>query len=80
MARILKLALLVLFFLLSVEIYTKGLNGAFGGLFVQHGDLNRRSTEIMSASKRAARAFQRAYDTSENRVDKLLEEKGLSKN
>ena len=80
MARILKLALLVLFVWLSVEFYTNGLNGAFGGLFRQERDVNHRLTQILSTSKRAAGAFQRAYDESENRVDKLLEEKGLSKN
>ncbi len=80
MARILKLALLVLFVWASVEFYTNGVDGVFGGLFAQQRDVNRRSTEIVSTSKRAAGAFQRAYDTSETRVEKMLEEKGISEN
>ena len=77
MARILKLALLVLFIWASVEIYTNGFDGAFGDLFAQQKTSVDRSG-IVSTSKRAAGAFQRAYDKSETRVDKMLEEKGLS--
>ena len=77
MARILKLALLLLFAWASVEFYTNGFDGAFGGLLAQQKTLIDRS-EIALTSKRAAGAFQRAYDKSETRVDKMLEEKGLS--
>ena len=77
MARTVKLALLVLFAWLSFEIYTNGFDGAFGGLFAQQKTSFDRS-EFASTSKRAAGAFQRAYDKSETRVDKMLEEKGLS--
>ena len=80
MASILKLALLVLFVWASVEFYTNGLNGAFGGLFAQQMNTSVYRSGIATTPKRAAGAFQRAFDKSETRVEKMLEEKGLSEN
>ncbi len=81
MARTAKLVLLLLFVWSSVEFYTNGFDGAFGGLFAQQKQSSAvEQSKIVSTSKRAAGAFQRAYDTSETRVEKMLEEKGLSEN
>ena len=81
MARILKLALLVLFVWASVEIYTNGLNGAFGGLFAQQKKTSVVDRmKLSSTLERAAGALQRAHDKSESRVEKMLEEKGISEN
>ncbi len=81
MARILKLALLALFVWASVEIYTNGFDGAFGGLFAQQKKTSVVDrTKLATTPQRAADAFQRAYDKSETRVEKMLEEKGISDN
>jgi hypothetical protein len=56
-----------------VEIYTEGTAGAFGGLFTRFSEeLNAPAQR--STPDRAADAFQRAWNTSEERVDRLLRE------
>jgi hypothetical protein len=72
MGRIFAIALIVLAIWTGVEVYTKGVGGAFGGLLSSFDPPRDRS-----APNRAADAFQRAYNTSEKRVDRMLEEKGL---
>jgi len=72
MGRLFALALVVLAIWAGSEIYTKGIGGAFGGLFASFEAPADRSTP-----DRAADAFQRAYNTSEARVEHQLEEGGL---
>lgn len=52
----------------ATEIYTQGLQGAFGGALAQSAEL-----EPVTRTKHAAGAFQRAYDSSGKRVDRGLE-------
>ena len=81
MARIVKLALLVLFVWSSIDIYTNGFDRALGGLFAQQKKTSIVDRMKLSATlKRAAGALQRAHDKSESRVEKMLEEKGISEN
>ncbi len=68
MGRILGLALVVLAIWVGAEVYTHGVGGAFGGLLSSLEAPADRSTP-----DRAADAFQRAYNTSERRVDQQLE-------
>lgn len=68
MGRIIALAFVVLAIWVGAEIYTKGVGGAFGGLLSSLDAPADRSTP-----DRAADAFQRAYNTSEERVDRQLE-------
>jgi hypothetical protein len=56
----------------AVEIYTEGLDGAFGGLFAGYADALEAPAGRASPN-RATDAFQRAYNKSESRVDALLE-------
>lgn len=72
MGRILALALVVLAIWAGAEVYTKGVGGAFGGLLSSFEAPADRSTP-----DRAADAFQRAYNSSEARVDRQLEEGNL---
>ena len=70
--RLLGLALILLCVWTGAEVYTKGASGAFGGLFASW------SAEVAapadrSTPDRAADAFQRAWNTSEARVDRALE-------
>jgi hypothetical protein len=67
MTRILGIALFVCALWISIEIYTEGVDGAFGGA------LAGASEEPAARSRHAANAFQRAYNSSENRVDRALE-------
>lgn len=69
MGRIFALALVVLAIWAGAEVYTKGVGGAFGGLLSSFEAPADRSTP-----DRAADAFQRAYNASEERVDRQLEE------
>lgn len=73
MQRLLVIALIACAVWAAGEVYEKGVDGAFGGLFARVlPDLDppaeRRTPD------RAADAFQRAWDRSEARVDHLLEE------
>ncbi len=74
MGRLLTILLMVLALWIGVEVYTEVLHGAFGGLF---GSAFEAPAD-RSTPDRAADAFQRAYNTSEERVDRALEEQGLS--
>jgi hypothetical protein len=71
LGRLFGLLLILLCIWTGVEIYTKGTAGAFGGLFSRFSeDLNTPAQR--STHDRAADAFQRAYNKSEERVDRLL--------
>ena len=68
MGRILGLVFVAAFVWLSAEVYTKGLDRAAGGLFAGE----REAPEAVVRTQRASKAFQRAYDHSESRVDAAL--------
>lgn len=79
MRKVIAACLLVLAVWVGAEIYSKGVDGALGGLFV--GGLDESLAEMKapadhSTSDRSLAAFQRAYNTSEKRVDRLLEQPG----
>jgi hypothetical protein len=78
MAKLLKIVLIVLCVWTAVEVYTEGVNGAFGGLFTGFDGSVLEAPANRSTPDRAADAFQRAYNKSETRVDALLEEKNSS--
>jgi hypothetical protein len=69
MGRIMVLALMVLAVWVGAEVYTKGLDGAFGGAFTSALETRKDGT----ASDGTSDAFQRAYNKSEERVERLLE-------
>ena len=70
MGRLFGLCVIVLGLWAAAEMYTNGLSNAFGGVLAS----SHTARNTASASRRAANAFQRAYDTSEQRVDRLLEQ------
>lgn len=69
MGRVLGLVLFAGALWVSAELYMHGVQGAFGGAFSQEGS----ELESVTRTKHAAGAFQRAYDSSEARVDRGLE-------
>ncbi|MCG8592283.1 MAG: hypothetical protein MJE66_23565 [Proteobacteria bacterium] len=73
MSKLIGILLFVLALWVGAEIYNEGVDGAFGGIL---GDEIERVTSEDSTPKRAANAFQRAYDRSEERVTDLLEKGG----
>jgi hypothetical protein len=72
MARLFGIVLILLGIWTGIEVYTEGVNGAFGGLFSGFSSSVEAPAE-RSTPDRAADAFQRAYNKSEERVDRLLE-------
>jgi hypothetical protein len=70
MARLFGIVLIVLAIWVGVEVYTKGVGGAFGGVLAGATD----APATRSTPDRALDAFQRAYDKSEQRVDRQLGE------
>jgi hypothetical protein len=78
MAKLLKIVLILLCVWTAVEVYTEGVNGAFGGLFAGFDGSALEAPANRSTPDRAADAFQRAYNKSETRVDAMLEEKNPS--
>lgn len=70
-----RLLLLVVVIWIAIEFSTNGIDGAFGGLLANGAESTRDRVEEGTARvPRAADAFQRAYDESTNRVDRMLEE------
>ena len=72
MGRLFAIVMIVLAIWVGAEVYTNGIDGAFGGLFASafEAPANR------STPDRAADAFQRAYNKSGDRVDRMLERQG----
>ena len=68
MGRLIALCLIVAVVWAAAELYTKGVDGAFGGALASSESLQHAE----SRSQRAANAFQRGYDASGNRVDRAL--------
>jgi len=72
MGRVIAIGLIVLGIWGAVELYNNGIDGAFGGVFA---DAHEAPAE-RSTPNRAADAFQRAYNKSEERVDRQLRQPG----
>jgi hypothetical protein len=68
MSRLIGIILVVLAIWAGVEVYTKGIGGAFGGILGSTLD----APAARSTPDRAADAFQRAYNKSQQRVDRAL--------
>jgi len=69
MSRLIRMSLIVLVVWFAAEVYTKGVDGAFGGVLSSAMEVRTDS----STTDRSADAFQRAYNKSESRVDQQLE-------
>lgn len=75
LARLLGLALILLCVWTGAEVYMNGTSGAFGGIFARWSNEFGAPAD-RSTPDRAADAFQRAWNTSEARVDRALEREG----
>jgi len=73
MRKPIALILMVVGIYTGIEIYNEGLHGAFGGALTRFSSALDAPAE-RGASDRSADAFQRAYDKSESRVEKLLDD------
>jgi hypothetical protein len=58
----------------TVEIYTNGMGGAFGGRLVSLGLVGEDERSREPATERVRETVQRAHDDQEARYDSLLEE------
>jgi hypothetical protein len=77
MRRILGTGSIVLLVWVALEVYSNGVGGAFGGLFAGAFDRVASSEALQAPAERsthdrAADAFQRAYDKSTERVDRVV--------
>jgi hypothetical protein len=70
MSRLISMSLIVLAVWFAAEVYSKGVDGAFGGVLSSGTEVRTDS----STTDRTADAFQRAYNKSESRVDRQLEQ------
>ncbi len=79
MAKPLGILAILLAIWIGLEVYQEGVDGAFGGAFAFFSSTPAASLEAdeeghRPVTKRAAHAFQRAYDKSEDRVSDALED------
>ncbi len=75
MRKIFTILLIAVAIWTGLEVYTEGVDGAFGGLFSRLPSASAvEAPATRSTPDRAADAFQRAYNKSEQRVDRLLRE------
>ena len=73
MGKLFAIVLIVVAVWVGLTVYTQGTDQAFGGLFARFsGSSTLDSPATRSAPHRAGDAFQRAYDESEDRVDRAL--------
>ncbi len=72
MGKVFGIALIVIGIWVGLEVYTKGVGGAFGGIFANAYE----APAERSTPDRAADALQRAYNKSEERVDRQLRQPG----
>lgn len=72
MGRMIGIGLIVLGIWGAVEVYNKGVAGAFGGIFASAYEPPASGPP----SGRAEDAFQRAFNKSEERVDRQLRQPG----
>ena len=75
MAKLLAIVLMVIAIWVAVTVFTEGSDRAFGGLFAgSRGPSSLEATEVRSTRERAGDAVQRAYQESEDRVDRAVRE------
>jgi len=73
MGKLFAIALILAAIWIGLTVYTQGADQAFGGLFAGSSDSSTLGVPATpSAPHRAGDAFQRAYDESEDRVDRAL--------
>jgi len=73
MGKLVGIALIVTAIWVGLTVYTQGTDQAFGGLFARFSDSSAlEAPATRSTPQRAGDAFQRAYDESEDRVDRAL--------
>ena len=72
MGRVVRIGLIVLGIWAAVEVYNNGVAGAFGGIFANAYEPPADGPP----SGRAEDAFQRAFNKSEERVDRQLRQPG----
>lgn len=71
MGRVFGILLLVVGLWVGAEIFTHGVDGAFGGILARGGD--PATADSAPVTRRAGDAVRRAYDQSEDRLDRALE-------
>lgn len=75
MGKLFAIVLIVIAVWVGLTVYTQGTDQAFGGLFARFsGSSALDAPATRSTPHRAGDAFQRAYDESEDRVDRALRE------
>ncbi len=73
MGKLFVIVLIVIAIWVGLTVYTQGTDQAFGGLFARFsGSSTLDAPATRSTPHRAGDAFQRAYDESEDRVDRAL--------
>jgi hypothetical protein len=73
MGKLLAIVLIVIAIWVGLTVYTEGTDQAFGGLFARSsGSSTLDAPETRSTPRRVGDAVQRAYDESEDRVDRAL--------
>ena len=74
MGRIFGIGFFVVLIWVALEVYTEGVGGAFDGLLTRIPGIEASTDAAAprSTPKRAADAFQRAYDQSEARIDRAM--------
>ena len=77
MSKVLGMLAIVLAIWVGMTVYNEGVDQAFGGIFARFGasqaDESQQSDD-RPVTERAAGAFQRAWNRSEQRVDDILED------
>jgi hypothetical protein len=75
MAKVLAVVLMVIAIWVAVTVVTEGSDRAFGGLFAgSSSSSTAEGADVRSARERAGDALQRAYQESEDRVDRAVGE------
>jgi hypothetical protein len=73
MRKVIAALIVVLAIWVGAEVSDRGVDGAFGGLFAGGSVAKTETLADRSTAHRTSDAFQRAYDKSESRVNRLLE-------
>ncbi len=75
--RLLGTLFVLLLVWVAVTVYNEGTDRAFGGFFARLADSSALETPAnRSTPDRSMDGFQRAYNKSETRVDRLLDQRG----
>ena len=73
MRKVIAALIVVLAIWVGAEISDRGVDGAFGGLFASRSAAKPETLAERSTAHRTSDAFQRAYNESENRVNRMLD-------